>query len=298
MLGPVFVILGAFLWATDTVFRKPLTGQVSSLTLVLFEHGIALIPPALYFVLRKKKITLHWKEWLGIMSIGVLGSALATLLFTQSFAWSQPSVSILIQKTQPIIVIAFSGIFLKEKLPRFYFPLSLVAMVSAFFMSFPNGIFLEAELEKTHLFGIVCAFGAALLWATSTVIGRGLLSKKHSSHSITFLRFLFGFLFLLAISRLSYQSTIEVPFLLADLSFLEKISYVALVPGFLGVSLYYMGLSRVTASVATILELTYPLTAILINSLTLGEKLLPFQWLMAFVLMSSIGLLSFLNPKN
>ena len=136
MLDALFVILGASLWATDTIFRHPLVTQLSPTTIVLCEHvvacAVALIVAlvSLYFSVTHSathsathSISIRFKKFpwkklfppfpllVGISIIGLLGSAVATLLFTYSFAFVNPTVAILLQKTQPLIVILFSAFF-------------------------------------------------------------------------------------------------------------------------------------------------------------------------------------------
>jgi len=93
----------------------------------------------------------------------------------------------------------------------------------------------------------------------------------------------------LALSRLSQQARLEIPFVLREPSVLKSIGSMALIPGFLGVLLYYYGLKRVRASTATLLELSFPLTAIMINSRVLGFELQPMQMMAGALLAASIA---------
>ena len=94
--GPWLVALAAFLWAIDAPFRKYLTADLSSTTIVFMEHIliviIVLVGLRPYLKEFKK---LNWRGWLAIAFIGFGGSALATVLFTQSFHYVNPSVAIL-----------------------------------------------------------------------------------------------------------------------------------------------------------------------------------------------------------
>src|SRR5437763_1971634 len=99
--GPWFVTFAAILWAVDAPFRKFLTLQLSSTTIVLMEHILIAICvlPILLPRLHELK-TLNRKEWWAVIFIGFGGSALATVLFTQSFHYLNPTVAILLQKLQ------------------------------------------------------------------------------------------------------------------------------------------------------------------------------------------------------
>ena len=291
MLYAFFVILGASLWATDTIFRHPLAGQFSPIVIVLLEHvlatilalGIALISVVLPIwrsqkTLRApfpfKKLLPHtFTEFQGVVWIGVLGSGIATVLFTASFSFVNPTVAILLQKVQPLLVICLSAIFLSEKLPRFFWYFSSAALIAAFFLSFPNGVHFSA-LREADTKGVILALCAAFFWAVSTVIGRSLLSHHMTSSVLSFWRFFFGLMAMIALYFLFPQAQIDLPFALADRKILESLVYMAIGPGFLGVSFYYRGLAKVPASVATILELSFPLCALVVNSTYLN---LPIQ---------------------
>ncbi|MCJ7554300.1 MAG: DMT family transporter, partial [Ignavibacteriaceae bacterium] len=52
--------------------------------------------------------------------------------------------------------------------------------------------------------------------------------------------------------------------------------------------LYYYGLKRITASVAAICELAFPLTAVILEYFIRGNILGPVQWIGAIVLLVSI----------
>lgn len=297
MFNAIFVILGAALWASDTLFRHPMTQNVSALTIVFLEHAFALLIASIWvFVIQRKKLQLGWTTMVGAMLIGLFGSALATVAFTMSFQHVNPSVSILLQKIQPIVVIFLSWIFLGEKLSFKFFLWGAIALVAAFYMSFPHGLVVH-DLQDASIVGVGLALIAALLWAISTVIGKVVL-KKISGSQLTLWRFLFGFLSLWIILQFVPQSKFEIPLVTNDNSIMTSIFFMALVPGFLGVALYYRGLTRLKASIATILELTFPLCAMFINSRFLGFHLENIQLAAAVVLMLSIVKISQISTKN
>ena len=287
MLNAIFVVFGAALWATDALFRHPMVQQTSALSIVFIEHLFAMMIAAVWvFTVERKRIHLAWLPIFGAALIGIFGSALATLFFTQSFKYVNPSISILLQKIQPIIVIFLSWIFLEEKLSLRFFAWGAVALAAAFFMSFPHGINAD-DLEGANIRGVAFALVAAIFWAISTVIGKVTLKKMSGSH-LTLWRFLFGFLTLWLMISFSPESKMDVPFITADSSVLRSIFFMALIPGFVGVSLYYRGLARLKASVATMLELAFPLCALFVNSRYLDIHLENAQLLSAGVLVFAI----------
>src|SRR5216684_3595659 len=107
--GPWFVTLAAMLWATEAPFRKLLALRLPSIAIVFMEHlliAVCVLPLLLPRVAELKQ--LGRKDWLSILFVGFGGSALATVLFTQSFHYVSPTVAILLQKLQPLIAIALA----------------------------------------------------------------------------------------------------------------------------------------------------------------------------------------------
>jgi DME family drug/metabolite transporter len=286
MWNALFVVIGAALWATDTLFRHPLTRQISPLTIVYYEHIFAtLISLCWLLLVNRKNLFLGWKEMFGAAFVGIFGSAVATVLFTMSFQFINPSVAILLQKTQPIIAIFLSSIFLGEKITGNFIVWAGIAICSAFLVSFPSGV--DIDLQSGAAMGCVFALIAAGLWAMSTVVGKVVLHKAPSS-TLSFWRFAFGLIAMYILVQKSDQAKIEIPFVTGEPEVVRSLLYMAILPGFLGVSIYYKGLSKVKASVATLLELVFPLTAICINSYFLGFHLMPIQLFAAGALLVSM----------
>ncbi len=294
MWNALFVVIGAVLWATDAIFRHPLSQQISALTIVYYEHIFATAIALVWLLISdRKRIFLSWKETCGAAFIGIFGSAIATVLFTMSFQLVNPSVTILLQKTQPMIAIVLAALFLGEKISANFLVWAGIAILSAFLISFPTGIHVQDFYGQESL-GYLFALLAAVLWATCTVVGKSILKHAPSS-ALSFWRFAFGLLGTWALARRSDQAMIEIPFVPTQPAVLHSLMYIAILPGFLGVSLYYKGLSKIKASRATILELVFPITAVAINAYFLGYPLLPIQMAAAATLMISMVAISSLQ---
>src|SRR3990167_5966758 len=193
--GPWLIVIAAMLWAVDAPFRKFLTDDLPSTTIVLMEHIVigVLVLLFLFKYLSEFK-NLSWKEWLAVAFIGLGGSALATVFFTQSFRYVNPSVAILLQKVQPFIAILGAALILKERLSKNFWLWALVGVFGAYLVTFP-----ELKVEGLRLaggtLGAVFALLAAFLWGGSTVFGRFVL-RKISFQAMTAVRFLSALVFL------------------------------------------------------------------------------------------------------
>ena len=264
--GVLLVALGAALWGTDGVLRVPLLREMSPASIVLGEHLILL----LYSV---PAVVLGWGAlrrlgglgWLALLVIGWGGLALATLLFTAAFLAGDPTVTILLQKTQPLFTIALAHVVLGEQLKLAYWPLFAAAMVGAYFVSFGN-LSPFAALGSDTGAGALLAIGAAALWGSSTALGRFVL-RDVPFHALT------GARLLLALAPLAVIALAQGAFGEMGAGFASqpgRLVLLALIPGLLGLLLYYRGLSSTRASQATLAELAFPATAVALNWALLG----------------------------
>lgn len=292
--GALFIAGAAFLWATDALVRLPSVGRLDPTAIVFSEHLIAtavMLPWVLGFRM-KELFTPKGRQWAALALIGAGGSALATVLFTESFRYVNPSVSILLQKVQPILVVGIAYAVLGERPTRWFYPWAAVALAASFVLSFPGfdfglgggpGHALSASLR-----GALFALSAAALWAAATVAGRALLLELDVA-VVSFWRFAFGLLALSSAQLLSGQGS---PLLTSSANLLAGLVYMALFPGLSAMLLYYAGLARTPASVATFVELIFPLSAVVLNTFVLKLPLSNVQLGAAAVLLIAVSRLT------
>ena len=123
MTGIIFIFFACLLWAADTLIRYPLLfGGSSAQQIVLFEHLILVAMIVGVFVFQRRKFNFISRNTIiPFVVIGIFGSALGTLAFTEAFYLSNPTVVILLQKLQPLIAVTLAYVLLKEKItPRFF----------------------------------------------------------------------------------------------------------------------------------------------------------------------------------
>ncbi len=287
--GPFLVFLASLLWASDGPFRKPLlvgglgVGFVSFLE-HLFSSLVSL--PGLWKKRAQFK-TLKMSQLLGLIYIGAGASALGALFFVKGAVAMNYNFTIaaLLQKLQPIFAIVLAVVFLKEKLHPKFWLFAVPALLGAYLVTF--GLATPAALWSTggqiKLLGPTLAVLAAVLWAGGTVVGRSLL-KNLDFQFVNSLRFIFGFLFLTG-----YVLMVEkMQFALMTPLFWRNVFIIAMLTGFFALLLYYYGLRNTKASVATLMELGYPLALTAVNWKFLGIALNVWQIAGALVLLASV----------
>jgi DME family drug/metabolite transporter len=280
--GPTYIIIAALLWALDGIIRRSL-GSVPPLHIIFFEHlvGALILLPVGFAFWGQTKITK--REWGIIALVSLLSGLLGTLFFTAALLktnFISFSVVFLLQKLQPIFAIGTAHLFLKEPVSKKYLGWAALALFAAYFVTFPNGI-INFSTGAGTIFAALLAFGAAAAWGSSTTFSKMAL-QDHNSTLITALRFWLTTAMAFAVIVFSGAlHTVAWP------TGSETLRYViiALSTGMVALLLYYRGLKVTPVRVSTILELTFPLVAILIDVFLYDTVLTPIQYVAGLVLL-------------
>lgn len=277
------------LWGSDLLLRpQALSAGWSPATVVLGEHLLLtlVLGPVLWRE-RKALARLNVRQWWALLFISWGGSALATWLYTQAFTldFSHALTVVLLQKTQPLIAIALAGWLLGERRTPLFWVWGAAALAGAYLLI---GLEKAPALADVRMEQALLALGAAALWGAATVAGRSLASAL-SPVLMAGARFALALppLALLALAfpghpaSLGHVASHALPFLVL----------IVLLPDLAGMILYYRGLRGTTASVATLAELCYPLTALLIGLFVQHTPVNAGQWVgLALLLAAVLGL--------
>lgn len=294
-VGPALIITAAVLWALDGIVRRSLY-SLPPIIIVFYEHliGAAILIPFIWKKLIAVRLTK--KEFILLTIIGTLSGVLGTLWFTTALLqvnFIPFSVVFLLQKLQPIFAITSAIIFLREPIKKSYIPWALLAVVAAYFVTFPGGM-VNFETGAGTVTAALFALGAAFAWGTSTTFSKMALTK-YDSNVVTGLRFIFTTI--IAIPFVIFMGAL--PQLLApDASQFLRFGFIAISTGMVALLIYYKGLKQTPVRVATILELVFPVLTIVIDAVLYKTFLAPTQLLAAAFLMFSIWKLSSLQLKH
>jgi drug/metabolite transporter, DME family len=279
--GVVLIAVAAAMWGTDPILRKPLGHTTTSTTIVFGEHVILvvltlpLLLPALRALLKAGP-----RYVAAAVAIGAGASALATILFTEALFHGDFVTPVVIQKIQPLIAVLGAAVVLGER-PRPRFAWFLLPALAGFWL-----VNQEHPLAPTAhgLIPILQALGAAVLWALGTVLGR-YLGRELAFQQILTLRFFFGLIAssiaLLVMNTKAYAGAHDSLW----------IAYLAVVTGLVALGLYYFGLKRTPAVLASLAELTYPAIAVVAGIYAYDSHLRWTQWVGVALIIGVVSLL-------
>src|SRR5919201_1225784 len=268
LLPPALVAFAAMLWGTDGIWRTSLIQTMPATTIVFWEHVILVaVTGWLLWRERGQLARLDAGDWVAALVIGIGASGLATVLFTAAFTLASPTTVLLLQKTQPLIAISLAAVMLREPLPGRFWTLLPFALLGAYFiMVGDTGPLAFLSQTGGSPAGALMTLLAAALWGAGTVLGRRLLVKLEFP-TLTALRFATALPALTVIAFAFGFGGAPGPAQIGPLL------ATALLAGLAGLMLYYRGLRDTPAAVATLCELCFPITAVLLNVFLLGVPL-------------------------
>ncbi len=283
--GSLLVVGAALLWAFDGIIRRSLF-TLPPITIIFYEHlfGAIIILPFVWKSLISERPTV--RDWLLLILISLLSGLLGTLWFTTALLKSgfiSFSVVFLLQKLQPIFAISTARIFLKEKLTKKYIIWAILALVSAYFVTFKNGIVNFSTGEGTMIAALY-ALGAAFAWGSSTTFSKIALIKRSYTYTTAirfFITTILAFCFMIIVRQ---TPSLNLP----DVSQFARFALIAVSTGMVALLIYYKGLQKIPVSVSTILELTFPVVAIIIDAFLYHSFLEVSQVIAALVLIASM----------
>lgn len=285
--APLFVIIAASFWGIDSILLRPHLHTLPVPLVVFLESIIvAVILTPILFKKYSDLQNLKTKDILAFIGVAFFGGALGTMAITKALFYVNYvnlSVVVLMQKLQPVFAIILASLLLKEHLPKDFFKWAGLSIFGALLMTF--GLSLPNLDTGDHtvtaaLFALLAAFS----FGFSTVLSKRAL--KNITYEIgTYLRFVTTsiIMFVVVLSFGDFSSVTEV----TDFQWMI-FGIIAFTSGGLAIFLYYYGLKRISASVATIAELSFPLTAILLEYFLHDNMLDWLQWIGTIILIYSI----------
>ena len=286
-LAPFFIIIAASLWGVDGIVLRPVLFTLPVTLVVFVESTIVavLLTPFMFKYFGEIK-NMDWGDWLAFIGVALLGGAIGTMAITRALFYVNYvnlSIVILIQKLQPVFAIGLAAVYLKEKLPVEFFWWAVLAIIGAYFMTFGLNLPDLSNGDKTAVAALLSLL-AAISFSSSTVLSKRAL-RNVGFELGTYLRFAITSVIMLFIVLI--PGTITNITDISGKQFLIFI-FIAFSTGGPAIFLYYYGLKRISASVTSICELAFPLTAVVLEYFVHGNILGPVQWIGASVLLISM----------
>ena len=227
--------------------------------------------------------------WGSFFWVALFGGVLGTMFITKALFhvnFVNLSIVVLIQKLQPIFALILAWIVLKEKLPKRFWTWAVLAIVATYVVTF-DGLLPNLNTGEKTIAAALYALGAAFAWGSSTTFSKMLLGRLDFKVS-TFYRFLITVLVALPFLLLFGKNVDAANLAIPSISQFGFLALIAVSTGMVALLIYYKGLAKTPVHISTILELTFPFVAILLDFIVNHTVLSLSQWIAAIVLVFSI----------
>jgi drug/metabolite transporter (DMT)-like permease len=297
LTGVLAVCLSATLWGFDGIVLTPRLYNLPVPLVVFLLHAIPFTLMNFFFFKEYrllKKMTL--RDFVFLTLIALLGGALGTLAIVKALFlvnFQSLTIVVLLQKLQPVFAITLAAVVLKEKLHGNFILWAVVAILAGYFLTFgfsAPDFSTGSNTGKAALLSVVAAF----CFGASTVFSRGLVLDI-PFHSATFFRYGLTSVILLVI-LLGTGADAAISDVTAFNWQIIAIIIFTTGPG--AIFLYLYGLKKIPATIASICELCFPLSAIIFDFIFNGKVLSLVQWIGAAVMIFAIIKLSSISQKE
>ncbi|MBP9478060.1 MAG: DMT family transporter [Sebaldella sp.] len=289
LFSNIMIIIAASMWGIDGVLLTPSyfsTFHFYNVDIIVFiAHFIPFLVLNIFLFKKYKYLKVFTaSDFTYFLLIAVFGGVIGTLSMVKALQlsqFSQYSVVILLQKLQPIFAIFLASILLKEKPTKKFYIVAVIAILSSYVLAF--GLKSPSLLENNNIKACLFSLLAAFSFGSSTVFGRKVLNKYDFSTS-TFYRFTFTSIIMFVIILIKGETHLIGTFV-SNKSMFSLALFIAFF-GLLAVFTYYYGLKGTTASTATLCELAFPLTSVILEGV-LRHRVLSFVQIIAAVILIS-----------
>jgi len=266
VIGALAIMLAALLWSLDGIFIRPQLYEIPAVLVVFLEHALGFIVLSPFIIIYWHKIrTLRRQDWLAIFWVSAIGGVVGTLFITKAFfAAINGEVTfatvVILQKLQPVFALIMARLILGERLRRRFYVWAGIAILAAYFLAFGQTGLDLSGIAFTHQAAWLAVI-AAVAFGSSTVFGKRIVNHLNfaATASMRFaLTAILAFGLVLVTNNLGNISNVGAP----QWGYL---SLIVISSGAMALFIYYYGLRKVSASTATICELFWPLSAVILD---------------------------------
>ena len=294
--GALAICFSAALWGFDGIVLTPRLGGLDIGLVVFVLHALPFLIMQLFFYREYQHLRSFTRnDVLMLFLLSLLGGAVGTMAIVKALFlvnFQHLTLVVLLQKLQPVFAIALAALMLKERLKRDFIVWSSLAVGAGYFLTFgwalPN-----FHLGTNAAYAAAYSLLAAFSFGSSTVFSKKIL-QKYSFYTATFYRYgITAFLMLIYVLVVGR---------IGDVTYIKSTEWfifvlIGITTGSGAIFLYYYGLRKVRAMVATICELCFPISAILFDYLINHKVLSSVQWASVSVMLFAIVKLSISNNE-
>ena len=281
------------LWSLDPIFIRLIGDEVSRAVMAGMSPlmaGVMLIVPSVkgFQVLRKKR-----SLWLPFACYILFSTVLAELMYVFAIRNLNPGLVSLILRSQVLMTILSAWVVFGER-PNKAVIFGMAVVVIGYVAGAWYSIRGTTDIGRNASAGWFFAFAAAVLWSSSTILGKKLMVTLRSDElcSIRMLTtgavITLGWICLGGFRDFTVLTTSQWVLLLVKSVICSVVAY----------NLYMFGLRTSSATAAAAMEQAAPLSTLCIASLFLHETISTRQWLTVLVVFIGAAIIQYNQYKK
>jgi drug/metabolite transporter (DMT)-like permease len=283
MAGAIAALVGVVMWGSFSVLARKADGLDG---LGLAFHRMWMGAAAAVIALRVSGVRLSWRTIRTSAPGGVLFALDVALFFTALKTTTIANANI-ISSLQPVLIALVVGKLFGERLDRWFFVWSALALVGVFLVLTGSA----ASNSDTHsLSGDLLALAATCSWAAFFV------ASKQARKTLTSLEYLAGLLVVAWVVITPVALVSGTPLAVNDGGTWLVVALIALVSGGLGHWLMNWAHGHIPLATASLLTLVIPVAAVATSALILDEAITLQQVIGIAVVVAALAMVIVRSP--
>ena len=261
MTGVFLIFLSAFGFGLMPIFALyAYLGGINVSTLLFLRFAIAALCFFAYLISSHTCVRVRRSEMIGLFVMGTVLYAMQSTLYFSAVRYIPASLAALILYLYPVIVAFLSVMVDKE-------PWSWKMVAPAVLSLIGIAVVLGAPLDRLDGFGVLLAFGAALVYSIYIIMGRRILVQVSPVVTSAFIS-AFAALSFLIYGGLTHSLVFDLP-----MPTWLVIAGIVIFSTVLAMATFFAGMNIVGPTRASILSTIEPVITIGFSALLLGEQL-------------------------
>lgn len=279
------MVLAALFWSGAFVAGKLSVQEFPPVSLTFFRFIIAL--PFIFFILKRQQPG-NWAparaQWPPLIFLGIIGTFLYHVLFFSCLKYTTATNSAIIGSALPMITTLITVLFLHEKTSL----LRTAGIITAFFgvlLTITSG---DLQVLTTLQFntGDIIMLLAVICWAVYMALSRRFMQTYGFSPLM-----LTAYTFLVCTVASAVFVPLERPLEYLPGTTLKGwvlVMYMAVFPSVLGYLIQLTAVQKIGAPKTSVFVNLVPVFTIILSLIVLGEKLVPFKLMSAFIIIAGV----------
>lgn len=182
-LAELLLVLVVFIWGTNFIVMKAAFREFPPLAFNAVRMTVAALVLGMIWLSRERSNRMPIRDWLQLLGVGVLGNALYQILFAVGLDLTTSAISSLLIGTIPVWTALLAMALGWEKISKKTWLGILIAFTGVILVTLGSPLVRgNTSVVKDPIVGNIITLGAAICWASYTVLSKRLLERYSALH--------------------------------------------------------------------------------------------------------------------